>query len=423
MIVFGVLSALKLSPNDDRIPGYPWILFCRFGVGLGTSCMPQLSTYYIEFLPRRVRAICSVLMYVWWSLGAVIGTGLAAGIMGKTDLGWHWYVGLTASPMLFAIVAIPFFPESARYYVVKGQSEKAKKVLRLVAWFNCRTLPEGEIVSHEQKYEADVKRCDYETVQRVMSVNQDGGPEEAKFLINSKVVSRHTDFQGGASKLRNQLSLFFLDGKWKVTFLLIFLWVASAIFYYGNILLTSTMLEFNPHCGVNGTVFSNSSANISSCHDEDLDLQDYLNLMWTAAAEIPGLIVTIVIIEVIGRKLTMAFNFAMVGLGFGLLFLCPGKEVLTFFLFFTRAFCMGAIQTIYVYTSEIYPTAIRGMASGILNSFSRIGAIGTPYLAQVLFQANDYATIGAYTGLGALMAVLSLLLPLETKGRLLKDER
>lgn len=425
MLIFGVLSALKLTPGDDRIPGYPWILFCRFGVGLGTSCLPQLSTYYIEFLPRRVRAIGSVLMYIWWSLGAVAGTGLAAIILGKTDLGWHWYVGLTASPMLLGIISIPFFPESARFYVVKGKGEQARKVLQIVAWMNCRTLPEGVVVSHEQKYDGGTKREDQEEiVRRVMSINQDSALEDEKrpLLINTKLTAvppKHS------LKFISKLSLFFLNGKWKVTFLLILIWIASAIFYFGNVLLTSTMFEFNPHCGVNSTASYNTSMTNythTSCHDEDLDMQDYLNLMWTAAAEIPGLLVTIAIIEVLGRKLTMAFNFAMIAVGFGLLFLCPSEEMLTFILFFTRAFCMGAIQTMYVYTSEVYPTAIRGMASGILNSFSRMGAISTPYLAQVLFQASDYATIGLYAGLGLVIAVLSLLLPLETKGRLLKDE-
>lgn len=100
MLTFGVLSALKLTPGDKRIPGYPWILLCRFGVGLGTSCIPQVSTYYIEFLPRKVRAICSVLAFVWWSLGSVVGSGLAVLIMGESNLGWHWYLGLSVPHLL-----------------------------------------------------------------------------------------------------------------------------------------------------------------------------------------------------------------------------------------------------------------------------------------------------------------------------------
>lgn len=56
----GVLSAIKLTSNDDRIPGYPWLLLCRFGVGFGAAGITQVSTYYIEFLPRRTRAVCTL---------------------------------------------------------------------------------------------------------------------------------------------------------------------------------------------------------------------------------------------------------------------------------------------------------------------------------------------------------------------------
>lgn len=462
MIIFGVLSALKLTPNDDRIPGYPWILFCRFGVGLGTSCQPQLSTYYIEFLPKRVRAICSVLMYVWWSLGAVFGAGLAAGLMGETNLGWHWFVGLTASPLLLAIAGIPFFPESARYLVVKGRREKARRVLQTVAWFNCRELPEGEVVSHEEKYgtgeESGAKAGKrqekeeevvhhVETVRRVMSINQpdydDDLDERRPLLVHRKnpkvpAVVATANSRPSVQEPCHKLSLFFRGGKWKITVLLIPIWIFAAIFYYGVIILTSTMFEFDPHCGVglNGTTAATShqhggsGANLpgnnngtSPCHEDDLDLQDYLNLMWTAAAELPGLFVTVLIIEILGRKVTMAINFVVIAGGFGLLFLCPKEEILTFILFFVRAFCAGVTQVIYVYTSEVYPTSIRGLASGILNSFSRVGAIATPYLAQVLFQASDYATLASYSAMGVVIAILALLLPLETKGKTLKDER
>ena len=32
--MFGVLSAVPVSPGDDKVPGFGWLLFCRFGVGL-----------------------------------------------------------------------------------------------------------------------------------------------------------------------------------------------------------------------------------------------------------------------------------------------------------------------------------------------------------------------------------------------------
>lgn len=134
VLVCGVLSALKLTSNDDRFPGYPWLLLCRFGVGFGAAGITQVSTYFIEFLPRRTRAVYTLAVSSWWAIGTMFGAGLAVGVMGPDNLGWHWYLGLSASPMVLAIVFIPFIPESARFYVVKGKKEQALKVLKTIAW-------------------------------------------------------------------------------------------------------------------------------------------------------------------------------------------------------------------------------------------------------------------------------------------------
>ena len=41
ILVFGVLSAIPVSADDSKVPGYPWLLICRFGVGFGAGGVPQ----------------------------------------------------------------------------------------------------------------------------------------------------------------------------------------------------------------------------------------------------------------------------------------------------------------------------------------------------------------------------------------------
>lgn len=41
LLVFGVLSAVPVSPDDVKIPGFPWLLVCRFGVGFGAGGTAQ----------------------------------------------------------------------------------------------------------------------------------------------------------------------------------------------------------------------------------------------------------------------------------------------------------------------------------------------------------------------------------------------
>ncbi len=53
------------------------------------------------------------------------------------------------------------------------------------------------------------------------------------------------------------------------------------------------------------------------------------------------------------------------------------------FLFSARGFSVGVFQAVYVYTPEVYPTRLRGAVIGIMASASRVGAIITPFIAQV----------------------------------------
>ena len=151
ILIFGLLSALKVSPTDAKTPGYQWLLVCRFGVGFGASGVGQSVTYYIEFLPQKTRGICVVLANVWWAMGSMLGAVLAIGVMGEGGLGWHWYLGLAAVPLGLVLFAYPFVPESARFYLVQGKPDKAQEVLKRVAWMNCKEMPLGRVVSQEEK--------------------------------------------------------------------------------------------------------------------------------------------------------------------------------------------------------------------------------------------------------------------------------
>ena len=53
------------------------------------------------------------------------------------------------------------------------------------------------------------------------------------------------------------------------------------------------------------------------------------------------------------------------------------------FLFSARGFATGVFQAVYVYTPEVYPTKLRGSAVGLMTSSARIGALITPFIAQV----------------------------------------
>ena len=60
------------------------------------------------------------------------------------------------------------------------------------------------------------------------------------------------------------------------------------------------------------------------------------------------------------------------------------RTIITLFLFLIRAFVTGVFQAVYVYTPEVYPTSVRALSLGVHTSAARVGAIITPYTAQVI---------------------------------------
>jgi len=447
VLVSGILSALKLTPDDARIPGYPWLLLCRLFVGFGVSGVAQATAYYIEFLPKRTRAICSVSLVGWFAVGTMFGGALALGVMGNDRYDWHWYIGLSATPMAIVTLSVLFIPESARVLLSKGKTKEAMKVLKKIEWLNFRSLPPGELVAAASSSTTeDVERNNEQETSD--SIATESGKKSGK---RAKVVTFADDtkpllfseeslpllLRAKLTVLKgvSRFKLLFVQGMWKTTLPLWLLWFGAAWLYYGCVLLTTTMLQDNPHCenrGLNSTelAFPNmrflvsdnesNTSNATSCEDEELDTGDYVNILWASAAELPGILITISIIELLGRKITMITGFLFSMAGYCLLFICTNNTILTVFFFIIRASVAGLFQTMYAYTPEVYPTDIRGLGIGFSSSVARFGAILTPYVAQVLFYASDYATISLYAGTCLVLAFIVLLLPIETRGKSLK---
>lgn len=90
---------------------------------------------------------------------------------------------------------------------------------------------------------------------------------------------------------------------------------------------------------------------------------------------------------------------------------------MTSLIFLSRAFISGAFQCAYVYTPEVYPTTLRAAGLGAASAMARLGAIVTPFVAQVLSGESLSLPIGVYGTAALLGAIASISLPIETKGR------
>ena len=92
------------------------------------------------------------------------------------------------------------------------------------------------------------------------------------------------------------------------------------------------------------------------------------------------------------------------------------RVLLTLILFLGRGVIAGLFQAAYVYTPEVYPTNLRSIGVGGCSSLARLGAMCTPYVAQVLFQASKGQAVAVYGIFAICASVACLFLPYETRG-------
>ncbi|CAB1318374.1 unnamed protein product [Coregonus sp. 'balchen'] len=317
VVFLGMMFSSTLWGNisDNAFsPAYGWVLVLRGLVGFGIGGAPQSVTLYSEFLPRKSRATCIMLIEIFWALGAVFEVLLAIWIM--PTMGWRWLLGLSTAPLV----------------------------------------------------------------------------EEDRGRIRDLLTPQYR----------------------RTTLLLWFIWFVNAFSYYGLVLLTTELFQAGDACGV----ITQGAKTEPKCELECkyLTLDDYKDLLWTTLAEFPGLFLTLFVIDRIGRKKSMAMCFLMFSVCILPLYACVGRVALTVFIFIARAFITGGFQVAYVYTPEVYPTATRALGIGTCSGMARVGALLTPFVAQVLLKKSVYLTLSVYCIFCLLATGASMLLPIETTG-------
>ncbi|KAL3287918.1 hypothetical protein HHI36_002374 [Cryptolaemus montrouzieri] len=365
LFYYGILSSLA--------PSFMWILLLRGLVGFAVGCTPQSVTLYAEFLPTKQRAKCVVLLDCFWALGACFEVVLALVVM--PTLGWQWLLALSTGPLLAFALICPWLPESARYHVASGQTDKALETLEAIAKDNGKPMLLGRLVVDD--------------------------------AINTSQRGRFRDLL--VQSLR------------RTSILLWFIWMACAFCYYGLVLMTTELFETSNMICSDEPMYQRK---VDTCAADCKQLQttDYMDLLWTTLAEFPGIFITIFIIERFGRKKTMAAQFVAYAICCSILMICTtSRAFLTVMLFFARGIIAGVFQAAYVYTPEVYPTSLRAVGVGSCSAMARLGAMITPYVAQVLLKSSMSLAITIYTVSALLAALACLVLPIETVGKELTE--
>ncbi|XP_041456544.1 synaptic vesicle 2-related protein-like isoform X1 [Lytechinus variegatus] len=355
---FGFLSSF--SPN------LTWLLILRGLVGMSLGGTSQAVVILAEFLPSKSRGSCLVFIEAFWVIGVLLEISLALLVI--PTLGWRYLLVFSSVPLLIFVYLAKFLPESALYQQASGNWSGAMASLEEISRINKKPLPPGKL---RKKAELKPK----------------GSFRE---LFTTKLLAT-------------------------TTLLLIILWFCNAFLYYGNVLLSTELISSGDTCASNAEPELEC---LSTC--KSLDTQGYVDLLVTSLAEFPGIVLTLLVIDTLGRKITMGLEMLVAGVFTFLLLLCIGGLPQLVFIFVIRGLISGAYQALYVYTPEIFPTHVRSVAMGTCVASSRLGAVLTPFVAQILVKQSLVMAVCVYGSFTILASIVSIILPIETKGRILK---
>ncbi|KAL6637486.1 hypothetical protein ACP70R_025058 [Stipagrostis hirtigluma subsp. patula] len=377
----GFLSAL--SPN------YLCLLALRFFVGIGVGGCHVFASWFLEFVPARNRGAWMVIFFLFWTAGTVLEALLAWVVI--SALSWRWLLALSALP---CFLLLPFFqitPESPRYLCAQNRLSDAMLVLERIANTNQAALPAGVLTYHP------------ETKDDHISLTFENEHLRPVREMESKVGNAMGSKSGGLAVLRELLSRRFF----KTTLLLWFVFFANAFAYYGLVLLTSQLSDVNRSC---------KSGLIIELHQKDANL--YKDTFITSLAEVPGLLLSAILVDWFGRKATMWCMLFVCCAFLGPLVFHQNDLLTTTLLFGARACGTGSSTVLGLYAPEVYPTSMRSTGVGIGIAMGKIGGIVCPLVAVgMLRNCHQMAAVLVFEVVLFLAGVACILFPVETKGR------
>lgn len=381
IVAAGIFGAF--SPNYTLLI----ILGCFLGFGVGGGQV--FSLWYLEFVPTQNRGKWMILYSSFWTFGSVIEAALGWIIMPR--LSWRWLIAFTTLPSLFVLLFSSFPPESPRFLCVKGRINEAQSVLKKVEKWNRAKLPPGVLIHDQRTLELE--------------------SEEAPLLSSSSSSTSDAERSNTISKNLSSVLTLFSSKLIRITIPLWFFFFGIVFLYYGIILMTS---EFN----INRSCNSSTMELLQQQQKKNM----YLNVFITSLAETPGLIFSAIIVDKIGRKITMALSCFLSFIVLMPLIVHQNEAVTTSLLFGARMFIIATTTVLVTYAREVYPTSVRSVGVGIATAMGKIGAIVCPFVAVGLVRGcHQAAAVVLFEVITVVLGLCVLLLPFDTMGRKLTD--
>jgi hypothetical protein len=247
--------------------------------------------------------------------------------------------------------------------------------------------------------------------------HRSGGSRHAPLLSSSKAGS----LAPAGAVLLASLQQLFSPRLRHTSALLLLIWFATALGYYGVVIITTqlTMAADSTDSGRGGGGPPRCSGTRVQVPDGDFGA-----ILAASAAELPSLLLAVGAMAAVGRRAAM--SACMLGTAAALAALpaaarLPGGT--TALLFAARLFVMAGFTVLYIYTPEVYPTSVRTLGLGVCNACSRLGGLVAPLVAVWLLQTSGAVVAEVGLAVACVAAGVGMaLLRWETAGQGLLDE-
>ncbi|XP_067829475.1 synaptic vesicle glycoprotein 2C isoform X2 [Heptranchias perlo] len=344
--IFGAVSSLA--------PNYWLFLLLRFmsGIGVGGS-LPIIFSYFSEFQPRNKRGSMVSALATFWMAGNILGAGLAWLVIPRTSLSfqlgslhfqsWRVFVMLCSIPSLSsALVYALGMPESPKYLMEAGREEEALRVFQRMFYWNHR----GSARSFS------VQRLAIPSAEKSSSMFYDSRADWLKHQMLK-----------GLDPIRKILSHELRSRS--ITLSLIFFSISFG--YYGLWMWFPELLKRIETVGG-----SACSHNWNSSNGEDVENDTcypvrtavYKEGFIIAAANLPGNILTILMMDLLGGKLMLCVSLFLSGLSAFFIWEVKTKTQSLIMSCLFSAISVVAWNSLDVIGLEMYPTQLRGQACG-----------------------------------------------------------
>lgn len=229
---------------------------------------------------------------------------------------WRTLSIVLYSPIFLIVSYYWLLPESPRWLISKNKFNEAKKIINKMARMNNKTVTEKSINA---------------LMKPRLSSNQNANENAQESLLFMRVIR-------SPILLRRCC----ITPVW---------WMATTFIYYG-LSINSVSLSGNM----------------------------YINYIASALIEIPGYWTALLLLDKIGRKVTLFGGYMLnAACCIAFAFVPTGYPNLSLLLYLVGKFCISVVFTsLYLYTSELYPTRHRHSLLAFSSTIGRIGSVISP---------------------------------------------